>query len=149
MRVIVDSQWRTPAQARTLQLPGRVLIAGRDDVEVPPALADSSAEFLRIPAAGESGGVCLKSLMGELSVLEINELQVEAGGTLAGALLEQQLVDEILLYQSPVLLGSTALESFRFGPLQKMEQRMSLRYLETRHVGQDLRYRLKPVYVST
>lgn len=149
MRVIVDSQWRTPASARTLQLPGRVLIVGRDDVEIPSHLADSTAELLRLPAADKTGGICLQSLMKELSNREINELQVEAGGILAGALLEQQLVDEILLYQAPILLGTSALESFRFGPLGTMEQRMTMQCLETRHIGPDLRYRLKPVYAST
>ena len=149
VRVIVDSQWRTPARAQTLQLPGNVLIAGRNDVEIPGHLADSSAELLRLPTAGQSGHICLHSLMKELSIREINELQVEAGGTLAGALLEQQLVDEILLYQAPILLGTAALESFRFGPLEKMEQRVTMQCLETRHIGADIRYRLKPVYASS
>lgn len=149
MRVIVDSHWRTPPQAQALKLPGKVLIAGREDVEAPDFLAETNAELLRLPPAAEGGGVCLLRLMEELSVREINEVQVEAGATLAGALLEQQLVDEILLYQAPVLLGATALESFRFGPLGMMEQRVNLQCLETRHLGPDLRFRLKPLYAQT
>lgn len=149
MRVIVDSQWRTPAQAQTLQLPGKVLIAGSAAVDIPQHLADSPAELLRLETSGDSGRVGLHDLLKELSIRAINEVQVEAGATLAGALLEQKLVDEVLLYQAPVLLGSGALESFGIGPLDRMEQRINMQCIETRHLGPDLRYRLKPVYTST
>ena len=144
VRVIADSRWRTPAGARVLSLPGRVLIAGLQDVEIPIALRDSAAELLPLP--GSSGRVDLGALMSELANREFNEVQVEAGGTLCGALLEAQLVDEILVYLAPILLGGGARGAFEFGPLASMQERVGLNWLESGWTGPDLRLRLEPVY---
>jgi len=77
---------------------------------------------------------------------EINEVQVEAGATLCGALLQQGLVDELLIYQSPVLLGGGAVSPFAAPRLDKMVDRVHLEWIDSRRVGKDLRLRLKPVY---
>lgn len=146
LRVIVDSHWRTPADARTLALPGDVLIAGRDDKVIPAALKASPAGLLPLP--GDAGMVNLPKLMARLADLEINELQVEAGATLAGSLLREKLIDEILIYQAPILLGSGSRQAFEFGPLQQMGDRVSLQWIETVHTGPDLRLRLRPEYRS-
>jgi diaminohydroxyphosphoribosylaminopyrimidine deaminase/5-amino-6-(5-phosphoribosylamino)uracil reductase len=74
--------------------------------------------------------------------MEINEVQVEAGARLSGALLEAGLVDEILVYQAPVLLGDGGPGPFAFGPLESMEERTHLRVLETVRFDDDLRIRL-------
>jgi diaminohydroxyphosphoribosylaminopyrimidine deaminase/5-amino-6-(5-phosphoribosylamino)uracil reductase len=144
LRVIADSNWRTPADARTLGLPGEVLIGGRDDIEVPVSLRESGATLLPLPA--EDGRVRLESLLEALAAREANEVHVEAGASLAGALLERRLVDELVVYQAPVLLGSEIREPFAFGPLQDMADRVSLEWLETCHTGNDLRLRLAPRY---
>ncbi len=144
LRVIVDSHWRTPANAHTLSLPGKVLIAGREDLEIPLPLKNSKAELLALPM--DAGRVDLQSLMHALSERAVNELQVEAGATLAGALLEKQLVDEVLIYQAPILLGNATRGSFSIGPFKHMDQRVSMQWIETVHTGQDLRLRLKPCY---
>jgi diaminohydroxyphosphoribosylaminopyrimidine deaminase/5-amino-6-(5-phosphoribosylamino)uracil reductase len=144
LRIIVDSHWRTPPGARTLGLPGGVLIAGRQDVEIPESLKETGAEFL--PVKPSSGRVGLRDLMAALANREINELQVEAGAILAGALLEEQLVDEVLIYLAPLLLGLGARNAFAIGPLKDMQQRISMQWIETVGVGSDLRLRLKPEY---
>ena len=144
LRVIVDSHWRTPADALTLGLPGKVLIAGREDVEIPLPLKNSKAGLLALPTA--SGRVDLQALMRALSERAVNELQVEAGATLAGALLENRLVDEVLIYQAPILLGNATRNSFSIGPFESMAQRVSMQWIETAHTGPDLRLRLKPCY---
>jgi diaminohydroxyphosphoribosylaminopyrimidine deaminase/5-amino-6-(5-phosphoribosylamino)uracil reductase len=144
VRVIVDSYWRTPPGARTLALEGHVLIAGRNDIEIPAALYESNAELLPLPA--DSQQVNLHALMKALSDREVNEMQVEAGANLAGSLLREKLVDELLIYQAPLILGSGARSSFAIGPLESMQQRVSLQWLETVHTGPDLRLRLKPQY---
>jgi diaminohydroxyphosphoribosylaminopyrimidine deaminase/5-amino-6-(5-phosphoribosylamino)uracil reductase len=144
LRVIADSRWRTPAGARTLGLPGRVLIAGLGERDIPAELASSGADLLPLP--GRSGRVDLGALMAELAGLEVNEVQVEAGETLCGALLEAQMVDEILVYQAPVLLGSNGRGPFAFGPLAGMREKVELQWLESGWVGGDLRLRLQPVY---
>jgi diaminohydroxyphosphoribosylaminopyrimidine deaminase/5-amino-6-(5-phosphoribosylamino)uracil reductase len=142
LRVIVDSRWRTPPGARTLGLPGSVLIAGRADLPVPQALHATPAGLLPLPTSGEQ--VDLAGLMSALAEREVNEVQVEAGPTLAGALLGSQLVDEILLYLAPSLLGDSARGAFSIGLLERMDQRVQLDWLESDRVGPDLRVRLRP-----
>jgi len=77
-----------------------------------------------------------------LAELEINEVQVEAGARLCGAMLEAQLVDEILIYQSPILLGEGGPGPFALGPLESMAERSHLTLLETIQIGDDRRIRL-------
>jgi diaminohydroxyphosphoribosylaminopyrimidine deaminase/5-amino-6-(5-phosphoribosylamino)uracil reductase len=143
LRVIVDSRWRTPPRAKTLALPGAVLIAGRNDRE-PSAELVERAECVGLPADGER--VDLGALLEMLAAREINEVHVEAGGTLCGALLRQELLDELLLYQAACLLGEDGLPTFILGGPARMEERPEFRVLERIPVGNDLRMRLAPPY---
>jgi diaminohydroxyphosphoribosylaminopyrimidine deaminase/5-amino-6-(5-phosphoribosylamino)uracil reductase len=142
VRIIADSRWRTPPDCRMLTTEGDVVIAGSEDVPIPPALAASRARCLPLPVSEE--GIELAALLAELSQMEINEVQVEAGSRLAGALLKTQQADELLIYQAPVLLGSGGAGPFEFGPLESMTERTHLKILETLHMGSDLRIRLQP-----
>jgi len=144
LRVIVDSHWRTPANAGLLSLPGAVLIAGLRDVPVPAELAGSVAECM--PFAAEDGRVSLPAVLSELGKRGLNEIQVEAGATLCGALVHQGLVDEVLIYQAPIILGGAAVSPFATPRLDNMEDRVHLKWIDSRRIGQDLRLRLKPVY---
>ncbi len=143
LRVIVDSHWRTPANARLLGTGGKVIVAGLEDGAGRQSLLDSGAECITMPAL--DGRVDLAALLHELAAREINEVQVEAGATLCGALLGLRLLDELLLYQAPVILGKGALSPFASPRLDKMEDRVHLKWIESQHVGQDLRLRLKLV----
>lgn len=165
LRVIADSRWRTPPTAKTLGLSGTVLVAGRADL-VPPADLQAAAECLLLPAVedrdaeqhgkrdgkGDGKGNCerdgkridLEALLRALAKREINEVHVEAGGVLCGALLRRGLVDELLLYQAPCLLGEDGLPTFELGGLDTMAARPTLRLLERVAVGDDLRMRLAP-----
>jgi diaminohydroxyphosphoribosylaminopyrimidine deaminase/5-amino-6-(5-phosphoribosylamino)uracil reductase len=142
LRVIADSQWRTPPQTGMLGDAATVLIAGSDSLPVPGDLAASGADCRGLPAPG--GRTDLEALLDLLGSLEMNEVQVEAGPVLCGALLEAGLVDEMLIYQAPVLLGEGARGPFHFGPLESMEDRLHLEILEVTQVGDDLRIRIKP-----
>jgi diaminohydroxyphosphoribosylaminopyrimidine deaminase/5-amino-6-(5-phosphoribosylamino)uracil reductase len=144
LRVIADSQWRTPPDARVLSTGGQILIVGSRDYDIPQALVDSSAELLDLQPV--NGQVDLPCLLQELGKREINEVQVEAGATLCGALLEQSLVDEILIYQAPHLMGGGAVGPFATPRLDKMDDRVHLKWLDARRIGNDLRLRLKPEY---
>jgi diaminohydroxyphosphoribosylaminopyrimidine deaminase/5-amino-6-(5-phosphoribosylamino)uracil reductase len=139
LRVVVDSQWRTPPDSRILSGPGEALVVGTAEIAVPPQLADSRTELVTTPA--REGQVDLEALMSLLAHREINEIQVEAGARLCGALLHHRLVDEILIYQAPVLLGDGGPGPFRLGPLDSMERRTHLKWRESRHIGGDLRMR--------
>jgi diaminohydroxyphosphoribosylaminopyrimidine deaminase/5-amino-6-(5-phosphoribosylamino)uracil reductase len=88
----------------------------------------------------------LCTLMAALADMEINEVKVEAVARLCGALLEARLVDEILIYQAPVVLGEGGRGLFAFGPLESMNERTHLEWLETTRLGNDLRIRLQPEF---
>lgn len=142
LKIIVDSRWRTPPGAQILQQDVPVVIAGREDLEIPGSLQACGAQCLALP--GADGGVNLLALMRKLNEMELNEIQVEAGSRLCGSLLQEGLVDEILLYQAPVLLGDGGPGPFAFGPLESMAERSHLTVLETARFGNDVRLRLKP-----
>jgi len=143
LRVIADSRWRMPPGARLLRIPGDVLVVGNTAEAIPPALAETGAECLGLPLV--DGRVDLDALLRALGRREINEVQVEAGATLCGALLEARLVDELLIYQAPLLMGGNAPSSFAAPRLDKMQDCIHLECLDVRTVGADLRLRLKPV----
>lgn len=99
-------------------------------------------ERIELPAAGR--GVDLDALLGALAARGVNELQVECGGRLAGALLRAARVDELLLYLAPCVLGSGARPLFDDIDLTAMLQRFRFATVEQRTLGEDLRWRLRP-----
>ena len=141
LRVVVDSQLRLPATARLLAPPGRVLVCcARPDPSRRAALVDRGAEVL--VCAGASGQVDLQALLDELARRATNELHVEAGAVLGGALWEAGLVDEVLAYLAPVLLGDgTGMAAF--GPLHRLDQAARLEFLDCSRLGADLRLRAR------
>jgi len=145
MRVIVDSNWRTPCDAKLLSLTGKVLIAGLSENPAPQCLQDSGAD--RQGFDSHEGRVDLAALLQELSRRQINEVQVEAGSKLCGALLQQGLIDEIMIYQAPILLGGGAVSPFSAPQLDKMDDRVHLEWIDSRRIGNDMRFRLKPIFL--
>ena len=147
-RVVLDSQLRTPPDARLFGQPGDVHIfhcAGNSAAAKSraAALENAGARLSRLPA--DSGGrVSLPAAMGLLAELEFNEIHVEAGAALSGALLAEKLIDEVVLYTAPVLLGDGAAGLFRLAPLEDMRQRPTFRVLEAGRVGPDVRLILTP-----
>ena len=138
MRVILDSALRTPPGARLLAEGGPVMIiAGRDDEGEADALENAGARVEVL--AGEGARVGLPALLAFLARLEVNELLVEAGEKLNGALLAGNHLDELIVYQAPHVLGSTARGMFAIPALERMNDRPTLRLQEVRHVGEDLR----------
>ena len=136
LRVVVDSRLQTPLAARILG-PGMVIAAGGADVPRMVALRAKGAEVVVLP--GREGQVDLAALMQELARRGCNEVHVEAGYRLNGALLGAGLVDELLVYLSPSILGDTARGMFHLPPLQDLSQRRSLKITEITPVGDDLR----------
>lgn len=144
LRVIADSRWRTPVGSAILADPATVIIAGTRDVAVPPELEATGAQCISLPAI--AGRTDLVALLRRLAEMELNEIQVEAGGRLCGSLLKDRLVDELLIYQAPHLLGAGGPGPFTSTPLESMDQRTHLKLLETRRFGNDWRFRLVPEY---
>jgi diaminohydroxyphosphoribosylaminopyrimidine deaminase/5-amino-6-(5-phosphoribosylamino)uracil reductase len=144
LRVVADSRWRTPLDSRILAQPETAWVAGGEPAEASRKLKQAGVNCLAI--AGSDGRPDLGALMDAMGGAGINEVQVEAGPVLCGALLEQELVDEILLYVAPVLLGDSPRGPFALGPLESMAGRTHLEWLEIIQIGADLRHRLKPRY---
>ncbi len=136
VRVIVDSRLRTPADARTLGLPGTVRIyclEGRDAGPLSAAGAQVEA------VAADSGHASLSAVLDSLGNLQINEVLVEAGPGLNGALLAAGLIDELIVYSASHILGSGARGMFDGPPLEQMDERIELRLVDLRRVGDDCR----------
>jgi diaminohydroxyphosphoribosylaminopyrimidine deaminase/5-amino-6-(5-phosphoribosylamino)uracil reductase len=142
--VVVDSRLRTPASARMLALPGGTLIAcvaGADPARV-MALRAAGARVEELPE--DRGRVNLESLLRRLADQEVNEVLLEAGPTLAGSALTGGLIDELVLYTAPHLMGDGARGLFQLPGLERMEHRIPLVIEEVRRIGPDLRLRLRP-----
>ena len=138
LRVVVDGGLRMPATAKMLRLPGATLIVtARDDAADASRLVEAGAEVLLLPT--DSGRVDLAALMQHLALREINELMVEAGAGLCGALLAAQLLDEVVIYYAPHILGSSAQAMFALPGLENMQQRVALQVQDVRAVGDDWR----------
>ncbi len=137
--VIVDSQLRTPPDAAVFDVPREVLIyCATADAARQSALQARGAKIIIMPAT--DGRVDLQAMLQDLGQREVNELHVEAGGTLNGALLQAGLVDECLLYVAPKLLGS-AQTAFAGMQLERLEDAPALKFSEVTSIGTDLRIR--------
>ncbi len=144
MRVIVDSQLRISPQAKILQ-GGNTLIAFAQDLEnKADALLAADAQLLCVPNVDNK--VCLKTLLSHLAHMQINEVLVEGGEGLNGALLAQNLIDELLLYYAPKLMGSKAKGLFELPALTHMNQAIALDITDLRQIGCDIRLLAKPIY---
>ena len=141
-RAIVDSRLRTPLQARVLAPPGAALIyTSSDDSPQAQALRARGAQVL--PRPGNQGQVDLHAVLADLAERAVNEIHVEAGPALNGALLLAGQVDELLLYMAPRLLGAgrpiAALPSW-----DRLIDSLDYCFVESVAVGTDLRLRLRP-----
>jgi len=140
LRVVLDSKLRIPTSARVLHGngSGNVLIytATRDSGKS-PALEQAGASVCVLPDG--NGQVDLPAMMRDLARRGCNEVLVEAGSTLNGALLRAGLTDELLLYVAPQLLGDMARGVARLGDMDTLDQRVKLKWQDMRQVGNDLR----------
>ncbi|WP_459872554.1 bifunctional diaminohydroxyphosphoribosylaminopyrimidine deaminase/5-amino-6-(5-phosphoribosylamino)uracil reductase RibD [Endothiovibrio diazotrophicus] len=138
LRVVLDSRLAMPPEAKMLGLEGRTLIlTATDDAVRRDALQQVGAEVVTVPTAGE--GLDLRAVMGTLGERGVNEVMVEAGATLGGALLQAGLVDELVLYLAPHLMGDAARGLFRLPGLERMAERIELTITDVRAVGRDWR----------
>jgi diaminohydroxyphosphoribosylaminopyrimidine deaminase/5-amino-6-(5-phosphoribosylamino)uracil reductase len=140
LRVVLDTKARLPATAAILKQPGRTLqvIADHKASNVDsPAVSVLSCEQLQLRESDQ--GIDLHSLLGYLSETEqCNEVLVEAGARLAGAFIAARLVDELVVYMAPTLMGSDARPLLNW-PLSTMDQQQRLSLTDVRQMGDDIR----------
>ncbi|MBX3662548.1 MAG: bifunctional diaminohydroxyphosphoribosylaminopyrimidine deaminase/5-amino-6-(5-phosphoribosylamino)uracil reductase RibD [Burkholderiales bacterium] len=141
LRVVVDSRMQTPLAARILG-PGTIIAAAGADVPRSVALRAKGAEVVVLP--NHEGKVELPALLQELARRGCNEVHVEAGHKLNGSLLDEGLVDELLIYMAPCILGDTAQGMFHLPPLDSLAGRRKLKITGVSRVGEDLRMLARP-----
>lgn len=136
MRVVVDSRLETPPGAHVVG-PGTLIAAAADRIEPMQALQARGAQIIVLPNA--AGKVALVDLMLELGRRGVNELHVEAGFKLNGSLLNEGLVDELLVYLAPGVLGDAAHGMFHLPELKALSGRCVLNFVDVRQIGPDIR----------
>ncbi|RFA27045.1 riboflavin biosynthesis protein RibD [Alkalilimnicola ehrlichii] len=142
LRVVVDSDLRMSPEAAMLRLPGQTLIVcGNADEPRRLALREAGAEVVALP--DDSGRVDLRRLMSHLAEREINDVMVEAGPTLGGALVQAGLVDELVIYQALHLMGHEGRPLLALSGLTSMAQRVPLALIDVKQIGPDLRVRVQ------
>jgi diaminohydroxyphosphoribosylaminopyrimidine deaminase/5-amino-6-(5-phosphoribosylamino)uracil reductase len=141
MRVIADSHLRLPPTARILDrntAGGEVLIyTATKNTEKIAVLEQVGTHVIVLPDT--KGRVDLGAMLHDLAARGCNEVLVEGGAKLNGALLNAGLVDELLLYLAPQLLGDMAQGIASLGELTSLDQRIELEWRDLRHIGTDLR----------
>ncbi len=143
LRVVLDHQLRMPPGARMLSLPGTTLICAVSEAAAPrEALLATGAEVVLLKAYG--GRMQLADVLAVLALREINEVLVEAGATLSGALLAAGLVDELVIYMAPQLLGDGARGLFHLPGLEHMAQKRAVVIRDIRKIGNDWRITAVP-----
>jgi len=136
VRVVLDPNLSVPATAKLLQQQGRtIIVTASKDKGREAELIQAGAEIIYLPAPG--GTIDLPELLIYLANEEINEVLLETGATLSGAMLNTGLIDELIIYMAPHLMGNQARGLFNLPGLDKMDQRIDLDIKDIRAVGQD------------
>jgi len=136
LRVVLDSGLRMPLSAKMLALPGRTLVYCHDDSKR-GQLEDAGAEVATV--TGDAESVELTAVLDDLGSRDINVVLVEAGPVLAGSLIEHKLVDELVIYQAPHIMGSETLRLFNTPTWTSLADRCDLQISDMRKVGDDIR----------
>lgn len=141
LRVVLDRRLRTPPGGRLFGAGGALWIYTERSTQEPQALAlrEAGAQVATLPPGADLPGV-----LSHLASMGVNDVLIEPGPTLAGAFVAADLVDELVVYLAPALLGDEARGMFQLPGLIGLDQRVRLRILEMRAVGEDWRVRAVP-----
>ncbi|QDA56887.1 bifunctional diaminohydroxyphosphoribosylaminopyrimidine deaminase/5-amino-6-(5-phosphoribosylamino)uracil reductase RibD [Thermomonas aquatica] len=140
LRVVLDPGLATVARGRVREGDAPTLYLHAPDTKPP---REMRIEHIAVPVQG--GRFDLDAVLKLLAARGINEVQLEAGATLAGAFLSAGLVDELLLYIAPVLLGERARPLFDGLHIDAMTERLQLQAVDSRRIGDDHRLLLRPM----
>jgi len=143
LRVVLDTRLRMSAQARMLSLPGDTLVlTGIQSSARQQALLDSGAEVAVVDA--ELGRLKPDAVLKFLAARGINEVLLECGPMVAGAFLKHGLVDELVIYLAPHVMGDSAQGLFHLPGLEQMKDRIALEWTDVRQVGTEMRITARP-----
>jgi diaminohydroxyphosphoribosylaminopyrimidine deaminase/5-amino-6-(5-phosphoribosylamino)uracil reductase len=140
LRVVIDSELKIPLDANILHERPLLVVYANDKQKKLPQLKALGIECLQLD---DHGKVDLSALLKALAEREINEVWLEAGEGLNGAFLKANLIDELMIYYAPVILGSEAKGMFTLPTYENLENKITTTLIDHRWVGQDLRMRFK------
>lgn len=143
LRAVLDSGLRMPLSAGMLDLPGTTVVYCADDTKRQP-LIDAGADVVKVNA--EDSFVDAAVVLADLASREVNDVLVEAGPTVAGNLLSRKLVDELVIYQAPHIMGSETMTMFRTPGWQSLSDRLTVEVADLRRIGQDIRVTVRVVH---
>lgn len=146
LRVVADSQLRMPKDARITQNGDTLIVYAQDSLQHASYWVDQGVALLQAP--DKHGQVCLNTLLRHLAQLQMNEVMVEAGQGINGALIAHQLVNQLLLYYAPKLMGGQAHNMLAMPSLTHMSQAINLKVTDIRQLGADIRVLAIPEYPS-
>lgn len=145
IRVILDSQLKISPKAHLFSLPGEIwLLTLSDDIEKIKQFYSDSCQVISMQS--KDSQLDLIQVMTLLASKGINEIHTECGATLSGALLKHQLVDEMVVYMAPKLLGGEARSLLEWGELTQMDETLDLKISKVTSIGEDFKFQIKPLY---
>lgn len=138
IRAVVDSALRMPSAARMLSLDGDTVVYCVDDAER-EELEAAGAIVTKVERSGD-GRVVLRDVLRDLAVnRDVNDVLVEAGPELAGSMIEAELVDELVIYQAPHIMGSETKPMFSTPALTALAERIELEIADVQRIGPDMK----------
>ncbi|HEX6635573.1 MAG TPA: bifunctional diaminohydroxyphosphoribosylaminopyrimidine deaminase/5-amino-6-(5-phosphoribosylamino)uracil reductase RibD [Usitatibacter sp.] len=136
-RVLIDHRLEVPLAAKLLQGEPPIILTVSDDAERRAALEARGAEVVRVPGDGRKAD--LAAIARFLGSRGFNEVTVETGGRLMGSLVRSGVIDELVLYLAPMLLGDAAQGLFAMDELLRLDEAPRVRITDVRNVGEDIR----------
>ncbi len=138
LRVILDGELQITPQARLFNQPGDVLVFTQ--LKNAKKIAELENQGIHVKCVGNTEqGLNLEQVLQHLASLEINEVMVEAGSQLAGSFIAAGLVDQLIVYMAPVLMGNQAKGLFNLPFINKMSDKIQLNIEDIRQIGEDIR----------
>ena len=145
LRAVIDSELKSPVDSQIFsQADGTVTTLVFTHRHYKAGCGFAEQQLVTLPSGADK--LNLREVLHYLAGLQANEVHVEAGSELCGALLEQKLLDEIVIYMAPHIMGDAARGLFHLPCLSTMAQRISLKITEIRAVGEDWRITARPLY---
>ncbi len=145
LRVLIDSLRRVPLEQRFFREAGPTLVISTSAEQAAESYQSIGSELLALP--GDDGKVDLVTVLRNLAERGCNEVLVEAGAGLSGAFWRAGLVDELIVYMAPRLLGSQARPLMQL-PFESMSEAMDIAVTDMRAIGQDWRITARPIFPS-
>lgn len=138
LRVIIDKHLSLPLDAKIINLEGDCLVfTANDNLELQKLLENKGVQVVYLPSNDD--GVDFKAICQHLAEREINEVHLECGATLTGSMLKAGLIDELVIYMAPMLMGNQARGLFNLPELEKISDSYKLNIQDIRAIGKDWR----------